>query len=512
MPPAAGCPPFHKVKRTVPVLLIPVLLLAIFLTQARAAAAGAAATISVNTTVDEISDNGRCSLREAIETANTGSGVGGCSISGSGPYQIDIPSGIYFLSLGTYDEDGNQGGDFDLRASVTLQGAGAGSTRLDANTLDRVFDIDPTDAVTIEVTIADLTIQNGQPISRTGGGGIRNFDDSLTILRSVISDNRLTGAYVANDFKTASGGGILSGGGPFSGAGTLSVIDSVIEDNSTTYGSGGGICNDGGSLNISGSIIRGNLANVIQGASSAGGVMNSGGTANIIGSAILDNEADGHTGGLGNFFSAAVMNVANSTISGNRTDGSGGGIRNSGEMRLTNVTISDNIADLDAAFGGMGGGIRNNTGATIYMKGVILYGNTDVDSPDSEDDVFPDIKDTGTLISQGYNLLGVISGTTGITAGVNGDLVGVNPGLGALTGSPPYYPLPPLSPALDQIPAEACTFLSGGANPLFADGALNLFDQSGSQRPNPATQRCDIGAHEPPYQYVYIPALLVFSE
>ena len=56
--------------------VIAVLLL--FLAQSRA---GHAATITVNTTDDELNSDGDCSLREAIQAANTNTGVDACTVS-----------------------------------------------------------------------------------------------------------------------------------------------------------------------------------------------------------------------------------------------------------------------------------------------------------------------------------------------------------------------------------------------------------------------------------------------
>lgn len=485
------------------VCFLPLLLVGLLFLQLRAAPGETAATITVTTTQDELNTDGDCSLREAIETVNLGSQVDGCVIAGGGDFVIDIPAGGYFITKGSNNEQANQGGDFDIMASVTLQGAGASDTRIDANLKDRIFDIDPTDSVTIAVTIADVTIQNGNPISGTNGGGVRNLDDTVTILRSIVSDNRLTGAsgFIAN------GGGVASGvSGIFDGEAVVNLIDSVIDDNSSTFGSAGGIYNYGGLLNINRSTISNNQAEVTSGTASAGGVSNVGGTVNILNSTISGNESDGHTGGLQNFFSFGVMNVANSTVTGNRTLGSGGGIRNYGEMHLTNVTVSNNTADTDGAFGGLGGGIRNN--GTLYIKGTIVYGNVDVDSPAVDNDESHDIHDTGTLVSAGFNLLGVITGTTTMTDGVNHDQVGVDPLLGSLTGSPAYYPLGAFSTALNVMSSTDCTFISGAGNTLFSDGGMMTADQAGNLRPAVVTGRCDAGAFEAQFEYIYLPLVI----
>lgn len=493
--------PVEKLLRGTAVCLLPSLLFLLLFHQLQAAPTAVHAIIAVNTTVDELNSDGDCSLREAIQTANTGSAVDGCVISGSGDFVVSVPAGSYFMTLGSAGEDANAGGDFDLLNSMTIQGVGAGSTVLDANLFDRLFDIDPGHGVSISVTIASMTLQNGRPPLGSNGGNIRNFDDTLTVQESFISDGRLTG----NSGLLAHGGGIFSGGGFSTGLGIVHVLDSIIEDNSSTFGSGGGIYNDGGLVNVSGSTIIGNSAQIISGTSSAGGLANIGGTVNILNSAILDNESDGQAGGLMNFFSVAVMNIANSTISGNRTNGSGGGIRNSGTMYLTNVTISNNTADLDAQNGGNGGGIRNQ--GILHLKGSIVYSNVDnlsVGVP-TDDPQQPDIGDTNMLVSEGYNMLGVITGTTTITNGVNEDVVGIDPQLGSRTGSPPYFPLSLVSPALNRIPQVDCTFVVTGTNPLFSHGQAILFDQVGNVRPDVSMNRCDVGAVEPPYAFVLIP-------
>ena len=491
--------PVGRMLRGTAVLILPFLLFFLLLQQLRAAPTAVLATITVNTTADELNGDGDCSLREAIQTANTGSAVSGCTISGVGDYLISVPAGTYFLTLGSPDEDGNAGGDFDLLVSMTIEGAGAGSTILDANLLDRVFDVDPGQSAAISVTLASLTVQNGRPPQASNGGNIRNFDDTLTVQDSVVSDGRLTGTEITN------GGGIASGSGVGTQLSVLNIINSTIEDNSSTFGSGGGIYNDWGAVNVSGSVIVGNSAQIISGTSSGGGLSNIGGVVNILNSAIIDNESDGHSGGVGNFFSGAIMNIANSTISGNRTNGSGGGVRNYGQMYLTNVTIFNNTADLDAQFGGFGGGIRNN--GDLHMKASIVYGNVDILSPGVPADlpISPDIYDTGTLVSEGFNMLGVITGTTTITHGVNEDRVGIDPQLGSLTGVPPYHPLSLVSPALNQIPIANCTFIVTGTNSLYSHGSPNLIDQVGNGRPDISTGLCDFGAWEAPYAITLLP-------
>src|SRR3954451_11338058 len=67
-----------------------------------------AASITVNTTADEYDTGAGCSLREAIQAANTDAAFGGCA-AGSGADTISVPAGTYTLTL-TGIEDANHAG------------------------------------------------------------------------------------------------------------------------------------------------------------------------------------------------------------------------------------------------------------------------------------------------------------------------------------------------------------------------------------------------------------------
>lgn len=452
--------------------------------------------ITVTIITDELQQDGDCSLREAVQSVNTGQQFDLC---GPGTHTDSLPSGPYLISLNTGDyslsrtgsgENANSTGDLDLLASVTIQGVSATLTRINGSALDRVLDIDPTDAATITVTLANLTIENGLApggTNETDGGGIRNQDDTLHVRDSIINDNTIQlGAAVGG------GGGIANTGG------TVHITNTVISNNRLVNGSGGGIYNNlSGTVTISGSTISGNRASVATGFSSGGGISNTNSSMDIMNSAISNNEADGFGGGISNFSSA--MNIANSTITGNRTEGSGGGIRNSGALSMTHVTIAGNTADFDGNGNGSGGGIFSQITNPV-LKAVIMTNNAD-NSP-AGGSITPD--GSGSFSSAGYNMIGDLSGMTGITDSVNNDRVGVNPLLGALTGSPAYFPLQVTSPAIDQIPAADCTFISSSGSLLFNNGDPVTFAQNANSRPS--NRQCDIGAFEGP-DIIFIPQI-----
>ena len=95
------------------------------------------ATLTVNSTDDavdidpgdgicEISDGGPCTLRAAIQEANALANVGGAD-------RIDVPAGVYRLTLDGIDDQQANTGDLDITEDLILQGAGPNETVIDAD-------------------------------------------------------------------------------------------------------------------------------------------------------------------------------------------------------------------------------------------------------------------------------------------------------------------------------------------------------------------------------------------
>ena len=72
-----------------------------------------AANITVTTTDDELNADGDCSLREAIQAANTDAAVDACA-AGSGPDTSTPPAGAYTLSIAGAGEDAIATGDLTI--------------------------------------------------------------------------------------------------------------------------------------------------------------------------------------------------------------------------------------------------------------------------------------------------------------------------------------------------------------------------------------------------------------
>jgi hypothetical protein len=93
------------------------------------------------------------SLRSAIQAVN----------SRSNSDTIQLPSGTIKLTLAGTNEDNAATGDLDLKSNVTIKGKGAGSTIIDAENLNRVFQV-----LSGKVQISGVTIQHGR--ADEGGG------------------------------------------------------------------------------------------------------------------------------------------------------------------------------------------------------------------------------------------------------------------------------------------------------------------------------------------------------
>ncbi|MCS6847295.1 MAG: CSLREA domain-containing protein [Anaerolineae bacterium] len=236
-------------------------------------------------------------------------------------------------------------------------------------------------------------------------------------------------------------------------------------------GSGGGIANSG-TLTVTGSTFSGNSANF------GGGIRNfSSGTLTVTGSTFSGNSANFGGGGIAN---SGALTVTNSTFSGNSATGFGGGLWNNGTLTVTNSTFSGNSASAG------GGGIYNDGTATLK--------NTIVANSTSGGDC------VGSLSSaSNNNLIEDSTNACGLVNNSNGNILGQDPNLGALTGNPAYFPLNPGSPAMDA-----------GDNATCAAPPVNNQSQNGVTRPQDGdlngTAVCDIGAYEhSPYLYLYLP-------
>jgi hypothetical protein len=429
-------------------------------------AAASAAPFVVDRTDDDASaigcadaTNNDCSLRGAIIKAN----------AAAGSDIIIVPAGTYNLTLLGAAEDNGATGDLDVRDDLSLTGAGAATTIIDASQLDdgvhppdRALQIDPTGSGTLSVVINNLTIQKGKTevtaSVNPAGAGILN--GGSTIASPLGSTVTLTRVVVKDSVTPRQGGGIAN-------FGPMTITESVIDHNGAELG-GGVFQGDVGSLSIEDTTVRSNDAD-------SGGGLYSGvfstdldsPSAIVTRSTFRDNTSHGGGAIAAN---RGKVTVVNSTLSHNTSDGAGaGGIHNaSANVFVRNSTLTLNEGA--SAGGGLSG--------TATLGNTILAGNTASTGPDCN----------GSITSAGYNLI-----QSTASCAVTPDpttLTGVSPDLASLAnngGKTETHRLIDGSPAIDHA-SPAVPVLGGGG------GACEDVDQRGVVRP--VGPRCDIGAFE----------------
>lgn len=332
-----------------------------------------AADITVNVAGDVMnSANGDCSLREAIASANTDSGVDACA-AGSGADTITVPGGSYTL---TTDSDPNITSDnLVITSDIIINGASAATTIIEGppgtdgpGLGDDTF----TCCVTIfeiqsgTVIINDVTIQNGM---ESVGGGIDN-NGLLTINNSIIRHN----------FSDQSAGIYIN-------AGAVTLNNTTVRDNFAITAGGGIFIKATTSLTLNDSTISNNT---------------------------MTNSLGDHFGG--GIYSLGTLNINNSTLSANSADFGGAIYLQSGIASLNNATITNN----DSPDNWGAGGIFVDPAATASIRNSIVAKNTGANKADCN----------GDITSLGYN---IIKDCTGLDA--SDQQSGANPLLGALANN-----------------------------------------------------------------------------
>lgn len=415
---------------------------------------------NVNSTLDQVdidlSDGicqtaaGTCTLRAAVMQANRVPGAGAMIFLPASA----TPYGLTRLS-GFGDED--SWGDLDLSTPavgtpvITIRGAGASLTIIDANQIDRVLDVKGSRTA----TISDVTIRGGLLASNSslGGAGIHNAG-SLTLMRVVITNNKY--------FNFSQGGGILT-------TGTLAVFDSTIIGNQADFGAG--IWN-GGFITIDRSTIAENAARL-------GGGLFLGGPSTIRNSLIINNSASEIGGGI--LVDNSPLNyLINTTISGNLSDTNGGGIYVfNGTLNIYSASVINNDADHDRdQNGGIGGGIFVKPGAVLALRNSLIANNTVLG--------FFDDDCKGVLTGYGRNMVSSTDGCSsnlGALSLVTGSSIGPLQNNGGPTRT---HALLAGSQAIDaSLAASPCQDQNAQILPTDQRGAPRVFGV-----------RCDVGAYE----------------
>src|SRR3954452_12265167 len=223
-----------------------------------------ASTITVTTSADDITVNGNCTLREAIQAANTDAAVDACT-AGSGADTIAVQAGATY-TLATQDNaQFGFNGTPAIYTPITIEGNGATITRGGRAPVFRLFHVAkagdylavlnaaaPSDG---NLTLRTVTLSNG--LARGGNGGNGSSDDG-----------------------GAGGGGARLGGAIY--ARGLLTLEGVTVNGSTARGGDGGL---GGQ----------NDASQDDGGGGGGGLGGNGGRAGV--PAVVDDDGAGGGGG-----------------------------------------------------------------------------------------------------------------------------------------------------------------------------------------------------------------------
>ncbi|GIV94148.1 MAG: CSLREA domain-containing protein [Chloroflexus sp.] len=458
---------------------------------------------SLGDTAMPTAGDGFCTLREAIASANNaGNGDCGPNSAADDTITFSVSGTITLAAVLPFIAGGAGALTIDGGGNIAISGGGSDQVLLinsDAN-----------------LTLQRLTITNGYSLGF--GGGIQN-SGTLTVTNSVLSNNAagfgagidntgtltITNSTFSNNAATTSGGGIYN-------AGTLTITNSSFSNNAATI-SGGGISNDtNGTLTITNNTLSNNMADY-----GAGIYNDTNGTLTITNSTLSNNIASNSGGGM---YNSGTLTITNSTFSTNQTGAfDGGGIYNQGALTIANSTFSNNIATngggiynanaltvTNSTFEGntvssSGGGIYNDTvgtlaitnstfsnngapnGGGIGSTGTLTLNNTIIANSFGGDC-------RGSVASADHNLIeNTGTNACNLTNGVNGNIIGQDPNLGTLAGTPAYFPLNTDSPAIDK-----------GSNAICAAAPVNNQSQNGVTRPQDgngdSSATCDIGSYE----------------
>ena len=260
------------------------------------------------------SDGGTGSLRRAVLIANLD----------QLPDSIQLGVGTYQLDLAAVLDDDNTKGDLDVLSPITITGAGADKTFIDAESIgERAFHV----LANGSLVLSNLTIVNGNSGGNGGAIGVVN-GSNITLDHVALRTNKAAG----------NGGALYTNGG-------ITINDSTFAGNSSTSAAGGAVyfASTGGPATISGSTFSGNSA-----AGYGGAIVGSGLPLGLSNVTVSTNNAPTRSA-LVNQGGAGITNqwtIDRSTITKNFSVG-GGAVTElgNGENTLINTVVSNNIGN-----------------------------------------------------------------------------------------------------------------------------------------------------------------------
>jgi hypothetical protein len=294
--------------------------------------------------------------------------------------------------------------------SLTILGAGAGSTILDGGNSVRILDMDTTNVVGdagADVVVRGMSFQKGDSGSNSGGGlRVETNAAAVTVESCEFSDNSNSG----------DGGGLYVR----TSSGAITLTNNTFSGNSA--GSGGGAYNESssGAITLTGNSFTGNNT-ISEGAGTY--VDCNSGAVNFTNNTFSGNSAGWEGGGASIYPSSGSATLTNNIFSGNTSVNFGGGayVHTHGlTVTMTNNTFTGMNS---ALFGGglyvalyedtVKGNIYNNIlwGNTATTDGDDVYVDNDADDNDTvspvnlfNNDYADFASNLGVSLSQGNNM------------------------------------------------------------------------------------------------------------
>jgi CSLREA domain-containing protein len=328
--------------------------------------------VTVTTDSNDGTCDSHCSLREAIIAANADTSLNPI---------VYIPNGTYILTLTGADEDAAATGDLDITRPMNIIGEGRDTTIIDANDIDRAFDVHGTGLTAIDegttsetwndaqFLLSDVTIQNGFINSGANGGGIRIASTAPSVPRIALVDVTIINS------RANSGGGIATQDIHFQ-----SIRLRLLNNIASNHGGGAyynALASTPSTITESGLLTNGNSAQLGGGIYHTGDSQPNSDFYLLPSGAIVNNSAvDG--GGL--YLDGSYYAELYGTFSGNIATNNGGGFySHNSSARFAFSTITNNTADADDNGSGDGGAIYvvepNANGHSISES--IVYSNMD---------------------------------------------------------------------------------------------------------------------------------------
>jgi uncharacterized repeat protein (TIGR01451 family)/CSLREA domain-containing protein len=435
-----------------------------------------------------------CTLRAAVQEANALTGAD----------LIQLPAGTFTLSL-TGDDAAAATGDLDLLSEVTIDGAGIGTTIVDASGVERAFDLVCSSCTPFKATLQEIEVLAG---TSGVGKGLRlgpTTDADVVDSQITAGSNAAIALVNGPSALLLDGSTVESGGRALTLANILGAIEVILQESAVTLTAPGARAFENttcGSGATTFSITDSTVASSSTGGSgfflSSACVYDL--SVTVEGSAFT-NLDDSLTGLFCQTGASCSLEVTDSEIVGSGS--SGAGLALSGDTSHTASISSSLFEDSGLTFNGVTATLENTTisgafdgvtsgsGADVTLDHVTISDSThraavgamtvsrSILANSTLDDCL------GTLTSGGHNLIENATSCT-IAGDTTGNVLGVDPLLAPLAdngGTTRTHALTAGSAGVDGGPAIClATSQNGVARPQDGNGDT--------------TALCDIGAFE----------------